>query len=320
VKVLVTGAAGFLGSHLVERIIRRTDWEVVCLVTFRHNGRLANLMRFLEYNSSDLGKRLKIIYQDLRSPLHADTLREISDVNVIINAASLAQVDASIRDTEQFVLNNVASALTILEFARSHGNIERFVHVSTDEVYGPSQPATPTDYRPSSPYAASKAAQEAIAHAYRSFGIPITITNFSNMFGPRQSQLAFIPRVIRKLTYDERITVHTRADGSPAGRHYSYVRDVAEHLVKLIAGGSVPERVQLAGQAYVTNDDLVWAIAGIMRAEPRITHALGSSHRPGYDESYAELAGDEWLPSTLFSDALRQTVAWFESNPDWLRS
>lgn len=322
-KVLLTGAAGFVGSHFLEWVTKLTDWELVCLVTFRHNGRMSNIMRLLEASDDTVRDRVKVIYQDLRSPLNSDALAEIEAVNVIINAASLSQVDASNRHTEQFVLNNVASVLTILEFARYHGDIERLVHVSTDEVYGPGRPTAPTDYRPSSPYAASKAAQEVIAHAYRSFGIPITVTNFSNMFGPRQSQLAFIPQVIRKLTYGEMINVHTRADGSPGGRHYSYVRDVTEHLVRLTAINEWhewPDRLQLAGHSYVSNFELVEQIAELMDVKPTVRLVPGQVHRPGYDESYAELNDVTWTPRTSFTDALAQTVTWFQANPDWLRS
>lgn len=295
-KVLVTGTGGFVGSHVVESLLRGTTWDVVCVDSLRewHNSCLRTTMDAIV--GSGARRVADHITHDLQVPFTRSQVQGLGRVDYIVNLASLSQVDESIEHPREFVLNNVSSALTMLELAREL-RPRRFVHMSTDEVYGPHQAQVETDHRPSSPYAASKAAQEDLCHAYAAtYDLPITIVNSANLFGPRQSTLAFLPKVIDWLRNDQEIPVHTH-DGVPGVRNYTYVRDFADHVVHLMTShyrkrttGLVP-RVQVPGQYRLNNVELVNKVASLMGVEPRIRLVDGVSSRPGYDPSYHKLGG-----------------------------
>jgi dTDP-glucose 4,6-dehydratase len=327
--LVITGAAGFLGSHLLDVALRWTTFDIVAVDSLRHNGASRNVRNVMNKNP-DKWHRVKFIAHDLRAPFHKSDAAHLVDARYVIHAAALSQVRASIDDPAYFINNNVGGVITLLDAARSVIAPELFLLVSTDEVYGPGTPSSHTHYSPSSPYAASKACQELIAGAYRTtFSVPVTTVNISNMFGPRQSQLAFTPRVIRALLAGKsRVLVHTDRRGRPGGRHYSYVVDVAERLVSHVLDSRaepLPERIQLPGHDYVDNEELVRRLHGIMGVELPFdsvitrTHGSHLAQLPGHDIDYATLNGDrEWVPQTAFDDALRETVKWFTEYPEWL--
>jgi dTDP-glucose 4,6-dehydratase len=306
--ILLTGAGGFLGSHLLERLLRKGH-EVIATDSFRHNG--------LTDRIADAGggwDSYQVLTHDLSVPFSPRQTNELAGVSTIINAAAGCQVDQSIRDPARFIRNNVDSVLSVLELARSLG-VQRFVQVSTDEVYGDQPHRTVTDHRPSSPYAASKACQEDICHAYaRTYNIPLTITNSSNMLGERQSQLAFTPQIIRKLVNNETISVHTHG-GQPGARTYTYVGNVAATIVDLLDEPFFFTRVHMQGQQRLTNLELVETVAKLAGIEPDIE--LVESPRPGYDATYHPL-DEGWEPTIPFAQGLSRTVEWFLTNRDWL--
>lgn len=331
--VVLTGAAGFLGSHLLETLLRFTPFEVIAVDSLRHNGVSLNVRDVLEQVPQHAG-RVKFITHDLRAPFGRTDLRHLVNVDYIVHAAAYSQVGHSITDPVGFVENNVRGALTMLEVARLSPKLSRFVLISTDEVYGPNDSAHDTGelrYRPSSPYAASKACQELLAQSYRStFQVPLTIFNISNMFGPRQSQLAFTPQVIRKLREGSKIDVHVDESGNPGGRHYSFVRDVAHHITHRVYGDahgyeSLPTQVAVPGHEYVNNDDLVRTLHRVSLITTPADHLIKyvdvRTERPSHDINYARLPGDTgWTPFTPTDDAYRQTWDWYQEHPEWLES
>jgi dTDP-glucose 4,6-dehydratase len=322
VRILITGTAGFVGSHILESVLKETDWDVVCIDSLKawHNGNVLSTMQAM--SASAFEKRsITHLTHDLSVPFRNQQIDAIGDVDYIANIASMSQVGASIKDPVGFIGNNVQLMLNMLELARELGP-RRFIHMSTDEVYGSGVGCSPAEHQPSSPYAASKASQEDISLSYRrTFKVPVTIVNSSNMFGQRQSELAFIPKVVRWISDDARIPVHYYGD-VPGGRHYTYVKNVTEHIVRLLRVDSLgesaspfPDRVHLAGQQYVDNHKLVERIGVLMNKAPYIITQRGEDARPGWDPRYAELAKNEdWNPTHSFGEGLISTVKWLESN------
>lgn len=329
-RVLVTGAGGFLGSHLVERLVQSPLVHVTCVDSFRHNGDTDRLAHAL---TNEQRSQVTVMTHDLRAPFSRRQVAQLAGVNVIFDVASLCSVDASIADPGPFISNNVALTVNTLDLACNVG-CNLYTHISTDEVYGTTwEIDSPTDHRPSSPYAASKAAQEDICHAYRkTYALPISIVTASNMFGERQSNLAFIPKIIYAGLKNRLVTVHTY-DGKPGSRQYSYVREVVDFIVGKtndVHFDKWPTRVPLIGRHIVDNEYLVLQVAKILDKTIEYRTCDGGASRPGYDGYYPHLdpenevdAFNDWPTSCRptrrsFDDQVTSTVNWFIQHPTWL--
>lgn len=311
-KVAITGAGGFVGSHILETILSETDWEVICLVSFRHGGITENLM---------LSDRVSVYVHDLTTPVSSVLLAKMGEIDYVVNAASLCSVDASIKDPIPFVQNNVSLMLNVLEMARQVSP-KMFIQISTDEVYGNSANYEAANeqagHKPSSPYAASKAAQEDFCWAYRrTYGLPIVVVNNSNMFGSRQSLAAFIPKVIRAVHKHETIRVHA-SNGHPGFRYYMHVSNLSAWVLDALNSEDIQEfKHHLFGEKAVDNLELVYEVGNLMGIEPAIEVVEAELDRPGYDRSYYMTSWTEWSPTTKFETGLSQTVDWANENKDW---
>jgi dTDP-glucose 4,6-dehydratase len=307
--VLVTGAGGFVGSHVVENILTRTDWRVVGLDSFRHNGEFVKLLDSTGHDTSRVG----VLVHDLRVPLSTRSLRDLEGVDYVVNVASRSHVRESILEPAEFVLNNVQLAVHVLELCRAL-EPTRLVHVSTDEVHGPGAYHSEVEHRPSSPYAASKAAQADLVWAYaRTYGVPTTVVASANMFGERQGATAYVPLVVRSVVTGTKLRVHHDDDGQPGERAYSYVRNVAGRLVDELtsptpAASDAPVAyVALRGQRRVDNLTLARRVAELLGRDLRWEAEFGAASRPGYDPTYHDV-GDAWEAAVDFDDALARTV------------
>ncbi len=311
--VLVTGVGGFVGSHVVEALLARTDWQVIGVDSFRHNGEFFRVVDA----SGKYNDRLSLVTHDLAVPFSNRQLRHLSVVDYIVNVASRSHVDESVASPAEFVANNVQLVLTVLELCR-RVQPHTLLHVSTDEVHGPDAHESPVAHRPSSPYAASKAAQADLIWAWsRTYGIPSTIVASANMFGERQGDTAFVPLIVRALITGSTLGVHY-ADGQPGQRSYTYVRNVAERIVdELLATRDyrapveppTVNYVRLPGQRRIDNERLARTVAGIAGRPIRLQRVAAQSVRPGYDSTYADL--DElWTPAIDFDEGLERTVRW----------
>lgn len=317
--VLVTGVGGFVGSHVVEDIIARTDWHVVGVDSFAHNGEFVRLLDASGYDTS----RVTAVVHDLNAPLSTRMIHRLSDVDFVVNVASRSHVTESIIDPAEFVLNNVRLAVHVLELCR-HIQPRRLVHVSTDEVHGPHQHTWPVEHRPSSPYAASKAAQADLVWAYaRTYGIPSTIVASANMIGERQGGTAFVPLIVRKLFANEALRIDT-INGAPGERAYTYVRNVASRIVDVLVNGRAHvddsddgpvEYLTLRGQQRVNNLALAERVADLAGRPLRWFAEPGVLARPGYDGTYQDI-GASWDPPVNFDDGLERTVRWLVANLD----
>jgi dTDP-glucose 4,6-dehydratase len=311
-KVLVTGASGFVGSHVVEQLLTLTEFDVLALASYRNNGRFDRIIQAIDAVPNSTG-RVEIRTWDLAAPFPC----EFDETDYVINVASRCQVDASIREPEDFILNNVRAVLTPLELARRRP-VRRFVQLLTDEIYGPHAPRSFTDHQPSSPYAASKAIQADAVHAYaHTFGVSSTVVTTSNMFGERQSTLAFLPRLVRDIRRGRTVSIHA-VDGVPGVRNYTYVGNVARELVlELLTDDDVAapyHELSLPGQVTLSNLDLAETVARLLDVELDYALVEATSVRPGYDLRYAASEPVDRHYHTSTDEAFNRTVAWLDSN------
>lgn len=327
--VLVTGIAGFIGSHTVEHLQEATDWRIVGLASFRHSGDPLRL------DSFDFG-RTEIHRCDLTAPISPRLADRIGPVDYIINMAAESHVDRSIIDPRPFIENNVSLAITMLDYARVV-RPKAFIQISTDEVYGSAPPGTFhkewSTLLPSNPYSASKAAQEAIAISYwRTFGVPVIITNTMNNFGERQDTEKFVPKVIKNVYNQESVTIHGR-EGYIGSRFYLHARNHADALLFILQnvipepysedGADRPSRFNIVGEREINNLDLAHMIADVMK-KPLI-YGLEDFHaqRPGHDRRYAldgkKIADLGWSPPLPLEESLERTINWTLKNTEWLK-
>lgn len=313
-SVLLTGAGGFLGSHVLKSLLwTNPAAKIVCVDSKQHASwadRISSVL--VQEHRTEWWDRVLVLHHDLREPFTPSEIRRahLENIEVVVNLASHCQVDQSIRMPGDFILNNVAITTQMLEFVRQVG--ARFVQMSTDEVYGWYEAP---QHVPSSPYAASKAAQEDIVHAYvRTFGVHTNLVVSCNMFGERQSLLAYIPKIMRAIVKGECLKVHVGGT-----RWYNYAPNVAAYIGKLAFEKTVGGRHNLYGQRLVDNLELVRLIGEIVGKEPQYETVDPFMDRPSYDQSYSKLPDNPlWCPKISFEEGLERTVRWFLANPKWL--
>jgi dTDP-glucose 4,6-dehydratase len=236
--LLLTGAGGFAGSHMLMEILESTHWNVVCIATFRHKG-LQDLIKYVLDREPQWKERVKIVIHDLKSPISQITSSEIGEIDFLINFASESHVDRSIQYPNQFISNNVSIVLNLLEWARE-SKLEQFIQISTDEVYGDHSSFDPSRewvsiIKPSNPYSASKAAQENICLAYaRTYGIPIKITNTVNMYGEMQDPEKFIPKVVDSVLKGRLVRIHAISEIEIGSRVYLHAQNNANAILYII--------------------------------------------------------------------------------------
>lgn len=336
-KALITGAAGSIGCHVLAHLLQETNWEVVCIDSFRHMGYSPRIAEVLKTVDSTARERVTVYTHDLTAPIDDVLAGRIGAVNCIINLASMSDVFDSIENPVPFVQNNVASALNVLEFAR-RAKPEVFLQVSTDEVYGPTDGTFLhkewDPIVPSSPYSASKAAQETIAISYwRSYGVPLIIVNLMNNFGEMQSPKKFPVIVQRLVEAGEPVTIHGKP-GEDGSRFYIHSRNTADAFLHLIQNTSPhlhvngtmdkPDRYNIPGDAQVSNVDLAASIADVLGYPLQVTYQDFHSARPGHDRHYgldgAKLKATGWVSPRSFKDSLADTVLWQQEHPEWIKS
>lgn len=334
-RILLTGVGGFVGSHVLRHLMANTDWYLVCPVTFRHKGRNDRISSALHDHPEWLD-RLQLWHLDLSLPIQEPTIDRFGQIDEIWNVASQSHVDRSIESPSEFIQNNVALMTHLLDYARQVKSLKLFLQMSTDEVYGPAY----GDYRhvewdvikPSNPYSASKAAQEAICFAYwRTYGLPIVITNTMNIIGEMQDKEKFLPMVVRKLVAGKPIEVHVSPYGVSGSRFYLHARNLADAWLFLSRNNGFlqrhpehtePQRFHIVGEREVSNREMVEQVAKIMDVRPEIVPVSFHQSRPGHDLRYAlngeKLAACGWIAPIGFDKSLCSTVNWTLKHLEWL--
>jgi dTDP-glucose 4,6-dehydratase len=326
--LLVTGGAGFIGSNFVLAALGADAGPVLTLDKLTYAGSLLNLDAVRD------DPRHQFVRGDICDRALVRSLLRTHKPRAIVHFAAETHVDRSIAGPEAFVQTNVVGTWALLEEARAYvekfGPDEsfRFLHISTDEVYGSLEPRAPAfteehPFRPSSPYAASKAAADHLVRAYRhTYGLPVLITNCSNNYGPRQYPEKLIPLMIRNALAGKPLPVY--GDGANV-RDWLYVADHCEALLAVLGRGRVGETYNIGGESERANNDVVRALcAALDRERPRragpyaelIAHV---TDRPGHDRRYAmdiakirrELG---WQPKESFESGLEKTVRWYLAN------
>nr|WP_123402259.1 dTDP-glucose 4,6-dehydratase [Inmirania thermothiophila] len=335
--VLVTGGAGFIGSAVVRQYIAETPVTVVNVDRLTYAGSLASLgaarhhprHRFERVDVCDR-RELERVFREHRP-------------DAVMHLAAETHVDRSIDGPAEFVRTNVVGTQVLLEVARGYwSELEgeararfRFHHVSTDEVYGELGPQDPpfregAPYRPSSPYAATKAAADHLVRAWhRTYGLPVLVSNCSNNYGPYQYPEKLIPRMILNALEGQALPVYGRGDNV---RDWLYVEDHARGLRLVLARGRVGATYHIGGRAERTNLEVVEAICELLdrlapdgRIGPRRRLIRFVADRPGHDRRYAmdstrmerELG---WRPAVTFAEGLERTVRWYLAHPRWWRA
>ena len=328
--VILTGSSGFVGSHLLEHLLINTDWDIITIESFRQKGVAERITDSEHYQANK--DRVTILTHDLTAPFSDVFVSKLPNIDYIFNVASESHVTRSIKDPVPFVRNNIDLILNMLELARKIRPL-KFIQVSTDEVYGPSlthDHAEWDTYRPSNPYAASKAAQESICFSYwRTYHVPVIITNTMNIFGERQDPEKFIPLIMRCIERGEPLTIHAK-NGQPGTRKYLHARNqadallfIANNIIPNIYGESTePSKYHIVGDIEMDNLTLAQKVAGIMDKPLKYELQDADEARPGHDLRYS-MSGDKlkeagWVAPVDFEDSLRKMVEWTLQHPEWL--
>ncbi|QQG39014.1 MAG: GDP-mannose 4,6-dehydratase [Candidatus Woesearchaeota archaeon] len=323
-KILITGAAGFVGHHTVEHILKNTDWQIVALVRLNTIGDINRLMDIEVIRNDSSNGRILFIYHDLNFAINPDVAKRIGHVDYIVHMAANSHVDRSIKEPLDFFYDNVIGTVNLLEFARNYNPQAKFINFGTDEVFGPA----PDDYnfkeddtyKPSNPYSASKAGQLDAGIAYFvTFKLPIITTHAMNIFGERQNSEKFIPMCMKNILAGKPQIIHAQLDekGNVKGvgsRFWLHARNAADAVLFLLEKGVPGEKYNIVGDIELKNDELCKKIGGILGKEPVLQYIDFHKTRPGHDRRYS-LDGSKlnklgWKPPVNFEDSLRKTIEW----------
>lgn len=326
---LITGGAGFIGSNFLRHAANAVDSDLVVLDLLTYAGNLANI--------SDLigDRRISFVRGDICDSALLDRLFSEHDFDRVVHFAAESHVDRSIIGPGEFLRTNVDGTFTLLQAARKHwgehDGDRLFLHVSTDEVYGDLEPDAPaftevTPYKPSSPYSASKAAADHLAHAWhRTYDLPVIVTNCSNNYGPWQFPEKFIPLMIVNATENKPLPVY--GDGQQI-RDWLHVQDHCEALMSVCSRGRVGETYNIGGNDERTNlqvlETLCDSVDRKLERPPGTSRALMQHvvDRPGHDRRYAidtsKIATElDWQPRFKFEEALPDIIDWYLAHAEW---
>lgn len=333
--ILVTGGAGFIGSNFVLNWLANQQEPVVVLDKLTYAGNPDNLAHYQN------DPRLQLVVGDIGDRTLVDTLLSQHQPRAVLNFAAESHVDRSIHGPADFIQTNIVSTFSLLESVRGYWQTLaeptrqafRFLHVSTDEVYGSLTDVAPAfteqhRYEPNSPYSASKAASDHLVRAWHhTYGLPVLTTNCSNNYGPYHFPEKLIPLMILNALNGKALPVY--GDGKNV-RDWLYVVDHCRAIERVLAAGQVGETYNVGGCNEKTNLEVVHTLCDILdELQPRTDGASYREQirfvqdRPGHDRRYAIDASkiiDQlgWKPQESFETGIRKTVEWYLSHPEWV--
>lgn len=338
--LLLTGGAGSIGAHVIAHVMTHTNWRIVLINSFQHKGYKDRLLALYEAHP-EWKERISEFEHNLTCPISTEMKGAFGKVDYIWHLAAMSDVGFSIDNPVWTIKNNVDSCLTMLELSRDL-KPEQFIYFSTDEVYGPVERDENGNlgahkewdtHRPSNAYAASKAASEDICYAYwRSYGVPLIITNTMNNFGEMQSASKYPVIIQKKVEAGETVIIHGDPNGEPGSRYYIHSRNVADALlhlsklgVKMHEAGQMdePNKYHLVGEKPLTNLELATTIAGLMGKPLKYEWLDFHSANPAHDIHYGlqdnKLRPSGWKQPLSLEESLKNVIDWQTEHPDWIR-
>lgn len=304
--ILVTGGAGFIGSNLLHHLIKTVDEEIVCIDKLTYAADRNNVPDGMKFYATDIADEHNCEY-----------IFKKHKPKTIFHLAAESHVDNSIKDCSQFLHTNINGTVNLLNLSVKY-EVERFMHISTDEVYGSIEEGYFTElsnYAPRNPYSASKAASDHFVMAYHTtYGLPTIITNCSNNYGPMQDCEKMISKTITNLIQGKKVPVY--GDGKQV-RDWLYVQDHCEALVEVWRRGRIGQKYNIGGECEIKNIDLVRMILDRMNMKENMIEYV--QDRPGHDRRYStditkirhEL---KWSPRFSIEQGLDKTIEWYECN------
>jgi dTDP-glucose 4,6-dehydratase len=315
-KILVTGGAGFIGSAFIRLLIAETDHQVVNLDKLTYAGNLENLA------SVDSSNRYRFFHGDICDGRLADSIIEAERPDALVHFAAESHVDRSILSPEPVIQTNFRGTFTLLDAARKH-KLGRFVHVSTDEVYGslaaPLEATEEFPLNPSSPYSASKAGSDLLVRSYfTTYRLPVVITRASNNYGPCQFPEKLVPLMIAHALEDGPLPIY--GDGMQV-RDWLYVDDHCRGILAVLGKGRDGEIYNIGGNRSLPNLEVVREVLSLTGKPESLIQYVPD--RPGHDRRYALsseklMRETDWQPVTDFETGLARTIEWYRTNAQWV--
>ncbi len=323
-RVLITGGCGFIGHHVVEHIIKNTDWQIVVWDKLTYAS--AGFNRLRDINCFD-DKRITILTMDFNQAISPGVIAETRAVDYLLHLGAETHVDKSIENPEPFVMANVLGTMRVLDYALK-AKPQRFIYFSTDEIFGPAPKGVyykeDDRWNPTNPYSATKAGGEALAMAYaNSYNMPVMIAHTMNAFGERQHPEKFIPSTIRKILNGEKVFIHADPTKTISGsRFYIHCRNIASALLFLLSRGKIKEKYNIVGEKERSNLEVAKFIAKILGQPLDYEMVDFHSSRPGHDLRYA-LSGQKmkklgWKIPLKFEQSFSKMVNWYLNDKRWL--
>lgn len=308
--MLITGGAGFIGSNFVKFVLaKEPGTPIIVLDALTYSGNRANLKEVMD--------KIEFVHGDVRN--RADVEKAIADCDMVVHFAAETHVDRSISDPIPFLSTDVLGTGILLDVARARG-IKKFLHVSTDEVYGSIEKGYFTEdspLRPNSPYSASKAGADHLVRAFHAtYGMPVLIVRPSNNYGPFQHPEKMIPRFVTNLLRGKPIPLYAKGLNV---RDWLFVEDCCAGIWTVLQKGEFGEAYNIGGESEKTNIEVTRSILKLLgKGEEMIEHV---KDRPGHDFRYAldssKIRKLGWAPSAPFEEGLRKTVEWYKTNKWW---
>jgi dTDP-glucose 4,6-dehydratase len=324
-KIIVTGACGFLGHHVVEHFLKNTDWDIVGVDAMTYASMGYDRLRDVDAYDD---KRVTLVGWDISEPASDGVIRELKGADYLLHLAAETHVDRSIVDTKPFIKANVMGTENVIELLRDHlPTVKLMVNFSTDEVFGPAPKGVYyrewDRFRPTNGYAVTKAAAVMLGErAHHVNKLPICTTFTMNIFGERQHPEKFIPLCINKILAGETIKIHGNADRTESGsRCWIHARNVAAALHWLLGNALPGQRYNIVGEE-LTNLSIAELVAATVDEPLKAEIVDFHSERPGHDLRYAldgsRLRGLGWEYPKSLGDSLAKTVLWSVAHPKWL--
>lgn len=304
--ILVTGGAGFIGSNFIHHLTACTTEQIICIDSLTYAA-----------NRNNIPNQVKLYTTDIVDDHNCEYIFKKYKPLTVFHFAAESHVDNSIQDCTPFIHSNINGTVNLLNLSLKH-DVQKFIHISTDEVYGSIENGYFTEksnYSPRNPYSASKAASDHFVMAYHNtYGLPTIITNCSNNYGPRQYIEKMIPKSITNLLQGKKVSVY--GDGKQV-RDWLYVQDHCEALCEVWLRGKVGQKYNIGGECEIRNIDLIKMILDRMNMTEDMIEYV--KDRPGHDRRYstdiAKIRHElKWSPRFTLEDGLDKTIEWYELN------